>query len=184
MTLSALGIFSAAGAGGGPTFQDAYEHIATAVPSGVAFVTFSSIPQDYKHLQIRYVAKSTGNFDTSLVVNFNNNTSAIYADHYLRGSSSTIASNNSFPDTKITMLLSVTRSNVSGAFSAGVLDILDYSNTTKNTTLRSFYGSNENSAVALQSGLFRNTAAISTIKLDNQRTLDSATRFSLYGIRG
>lgn len=178
-----FGILSAAGAGG-EVGTPAYEHIATAVPSGVS-VTFSSIPQDYKHLQIRYVAKSTGQFNTTMIINFNGNTSAVYARHYLRGANTSVTSAAATSVTFVQALESVSSNVVASAVSAGIFDILDYSNTTKNTTIRGLFGSDtQPPSINLLSGLFNNTAAITSIKLDNQATMNTISRFSLYGIRG
>ena len=62
-----------------------FESISTVSGTGSnSSVTFSSIPADYQHLQIRWISKSTnaGSFNW---LNFNSDTSSVYANHYLYG---------------------------------------------------------------------------------------------------
>jgi hypothetical protein len=76
--------------------------------------------------------------------------------------------------------------NVSGSFAVGTIDILDAFESTKNKVTRSLSGYvGGNSAIALKSGLWVNTAAITQIDLTNWDGASHAagSRFSLYGIR-
>jgi hypothetical protein len=67
------------------------------------------------------------------------------------------------------------------------MDILDYGVTTKNTTMRALNGGHEYNWIALASGVWMNTAAVTSITFNMPLTsanFVSGTRFSLYGIRG
>jgi hypothetical protein len=79
-----------------------------------------------------------------------------------------------------------TSNNAANSFGAGVIDILDFSSTTKNTTTRVLAGNAGTTAsVQFQSGLFNNTAAITSMTIfGNTGNLVAGTRFSLYGIKG
>ena len=148
---------------------------------GATSITFSSIPNTYKHLQIRAYAPS-GNY---MDLRFNGDTtSSNYRAHYLLGvgSGSPIAGTNAnaayFPAT--------------GGWStpwSGILDILDYSNTNKNKTMRNFEGydgnSGANSEMYLISSLWMSTAAISSIVLSRSgASVGQYSKFALYGIKG
>jgi len=182
-----IGIFGSPGCVAG-----AYELISTQVlGTAAASVTFSSIPSTYRHLQIRATAKTTtGNENDALVFTFNGDTGANYAFHGLYGTGSTVLSNgatgvnygNGFP---------IGGDGASAnIFGSGVLDILDYAQTSKNTTTRGMggvYSTSTGAAIRLNSSLWLNTAAVSSVTLkppSGAYNLKAGSRFSLYGIKG
>lgn len=73
-------------------------------------------------------------------------------------------------------------------FGVGVMDILDYTNTNKYTTTRILGGADINGTgrTVLGSGLWMNTAAVSTLTIitDNASTFSQYSSFALYGIKG
>ena len=78
-------------------------------------------------------------------------------------------------------------SNTSGIFSGGVIDILDYANTNKYKTSRglSGYDANGSGLLYLASGLWMNTAAITSIEItDALGNFATNSTFALYGIKG
>jgi hypothetical protein len=80
---------------------------------------------------------------------------------------------------------SLASSTTANGFAAGVMDILDYTNTTKNTTLRSLNGlANATLAIHLNSGAFYDTTAITQITIEANNNFNGSSRFSLYGIKG
>jgi hypothetical protein len=194
MTLSALGIFSAAGAGG---VQGDYELIETVILASTSTsITFSSLAtyaSTYKHLQIRSTAKSSlSNLDLTsgnIRMRFNGDTGNNYAIHKLFGNGSTASSiaSTSRSSTVGGLMYSNATAN---AFGAGVCDILDAYSTTKNKTTRllasSFLGSSANTFIQLVSGVHLSTSAISSIELapEDGGNIAIGSRFSLYGIRG
>jgi hypothetical protein len=186
MTLSALGIFSAAGAGGVVAGGD-YELIATAFGTGSSgVIDFTSIPATYKHLQIRYTAKNSSSA-TQMNITMNGVTSGVYMRHSLVSGGPSVVSNASgTSQTAIQLISSMSNSTTANAVNAGVIDILDYSSSTKNTTIRGLYGMNDNAiAICLSSGLYNETTAVSSITLTaSANNFASLSRFSLYGIRG
>lgn len=157
--------------------------------TAAATVTFSSIPSTYKHLQIRIVGQgSSGSYELPFL-RFNADTGSNYANHYLYSDGGTIASaaeaNSSYVWAGWLSGSGIGSTN----FGASVIDILDYSSTAKNKTVRSLAGmaySNTNRRVQFASGHWRNTAAVSSITLGVLATasFSAGSRFSLYGSNG
>jgi hypothetical protein len=169
----------------------AYQQIATTVMTGnTGNVVFSSIPSGYRHLQIRMVARNAEAITglRGLFINFNGDSSTTCATHYMYGNASSIISGYQ-SDNRINAggwSLMPTVNLTSGAFFSGVIDILDYSSTSKNKTLRLLGGTNTSTAstVGLMSGLWPSTAAINNIEMYSNGAWVSGSRFSLYGIKG
>jgi hypothetical protein len=163
-----------------------YELIATAFGTGSSgTITFSSIPQDYKHLQVRYTAKTTTT-TIAIYIRFNFNSASSYSYHRLRGAAATVSSDAAPNVSSMEMFNAVENGETANAFNAGIIDILDYSSSTKNTTIRALYGGRlTTSTIALFSGLFFVTNSVTSMQLFlPSGNYNSATRFSLYGIRG
>jgi hypothetical protein len=169
---------------------NSYESIATVTvgSGGAGTITFSSIPADYTHLQIRGISRNTGaNSDNNSYFQFNSDSGNNYTIHYLQGNGSSASatgiantSGSWFNDTPGTS----TGSNI---FAASVIDILDYANTNKFKTHRSLtgYDANGSGKVSLYSGLWRSTSAITTILLvQNGGNFAQHSQFALYGIKG
>jgi hypothetical protein len=184
-----LGFWAAAGASSAAA--GAYELISTAFGTGSSgVVTFSSIPQTYKHLQIRTVTKNNGSSSETgkqIRVTYNGVTTASHASHALRGSGTSVIANETW--TNLAYILTAfgnagsTNANV---FGTCIFDLLDYADSNKNKTLRTFNGHHDTAMyVGIQSGFFPATTAITSLTLTaGNGTYDAASRFSLYGIRG
>lgn len=179
-----LGFFATAGRAAG-----SYELISsTILTSSQASVTFSNLgdySSTYKHLQIRFTARRSTSGSVSTVMRFNSDTGSNYTRHWLRGNGSSVVSGAIAPDTSMFAGTHPGSDSTSGIFSGNIVDILDAYATSKFKTVRVFTGrSSEN--VELQSGLWRNTNALTTIVIYPDTTGDwvSGCRFSLYGIKG
>jgi hypothetical protein len=164
---------------------NSYESIATTTvgSGGVNSVTFSSISSSYKHLQLR--VSWSENATNWITLSFNNDTTgANYKSHELRGNGSTAASY--VPSFSYGVAASL--SNAENGNTAAVIDILDYQNTNKNKVTRSLSGQDSNGAgiISLISGLWINTAAITTLKIlaESSETIKEYSSFALYGIKG
>ena len=188
MTLSALGIFSAAGAGGA-AFSSDYELISTTtLGTATSSITFSNLgdySSTYKHLQIRALTR-TDQVNDGIFMRFNSDTGSNYADHNLYGNGSSVFSQARTSQTNIQFARTAYSSMTASSFSGIVLDILDAYSTTKNTTIRALSGMTGGANnLQLYSGLWNNTAAISSINIFPGATnFVSGSRFSLYGIKG
>lgn len=187
MSFVLLGILnSQVTAAGGGTFELLETTVLT---SNTASVTFSNLNtySDYKHLQIRYTARASAGTWVELWARLNGSSSAEYARHNLRGTGDQVNSESSGAnDTKMNVGQAA-QTATTDAFYAGVIDVLDFSNSSKKTTLRTLsgYTANGYDDVRLISGLWNNTAAVTSIQLlPASQNLASGSRFSLYGIRG
>lgn len=170
---------------------NAYEWLESVILTGTqATFSFSNLNSTYgstyQHLQLRGTMRTnraSQPFDTIL---FRYNSDAgTYANHRLRGDGSSVTSTSASPDTRNfigdAVPASTSTANIFGAF---VLDILDPFETTKNTTYRLLYGVNAGSQVIdLSSGVWVNSAAITSIEFDAIGDFIAGTRVSLYGLR-
>jgi hypothetical protein len=174
-----------------------YDSIATTTvgAGGVSSVTFSSIPATYTHLQVRYLAqtnRATYGRD-AIYLRFNSDSATNYSYHTLAGDGGTVYSGASGTQDK--MLLPEVGTTTAGAsiFGVGVVDILSYTNTSKNKTVRSIGGGDHNGTVAslgaevsLRSGAWYSTSAINSITFypTSGSTISQYSKIALYGIKG
>jgi hypothetical protein len=188
-----LGAFSS----GVAASTNSYSSIATANGTGSsATISFTSIPGTYKHLQIRYVAKST---DTSAAALYDytvkfNGSSSTYAHHNLSSAGGVFAATGTASTTEIsTNKINIPNSaaTLANMQAVGILDITEYASTSINKTLRGFVaGDTANvvttSPVVLFSGLWYATpAAITQIDLTvGTGFWTTNSTFALYGIKG
>jgi hypothetical protein len=172
----------------GRVVSNSYESIATVTvgSGGTANVEFTSIPATYTHLQVRGIGR--GSF-TDLTMRFNSDTGNNYSSHRLYGTGSSVGTDGEDSSGAYgTYILYAARlSSAASVFCANIIDIFDYANTDKYTTSRSLYGFDENGSgnIFLASGNWRNTNAITTIRLTpNSGTIAQYSQFALYGIKG
>lgn len=158
--------------------------------SGVNTVIFDDIPQNYKHLQIRFLARTTrANQEDNIQLRFNSDSAANYAAHVLYGDGATAGSFSDGASISFnTRSVVAAASSTAGIFGSGVIEVLDYANISKNKTVRSLngYEANGTGQVRLSSGLWMSTVAINSITIisANAANLVQYSRFSLYGIKG
>jgi hypothetical protein len=172
-----------------------YESIATVTVGGggSANVEFTSIPATYKHLQVRCFAQTNrGTYGQDAAkIQFNNDTSANYTYHTLNGAGSGANASN---EINLAHGYSThTGTGVSNTFGAAVIDILDYLDTNKYKTIRTFTGNDINGTIAGYGGsvtlialLWKNTSVISSIKFipESGSQFNQYSSFALYGIKG
>jgi hypothetical protein len=191
MTLSALGIFSAAGAGGA-AFSSDFELIQTTLittgTSSFSFTGLGAYASTYKHLQLRYVQYNGGASanQQELFMRFNGSTGT-YRQHELRGNGTTLSSGSNI---KTGIPLSYFSPVFGGAtLDFGILDILDFASSTKNKTTRLLTSgirpSYPDITFALESSAWFNTSAITSLDfVTTAGDINYPARFSLYGIKG
>jgi hypothetical protein len=165
-------------------------NIATVNGNGVSTtLSFTSIPNTYKSLQIRGISKDTGTGGSgsgSFNIQFNSVTSN-YSYHQLMGQTSAVTASGSASTTNMATYYGANSLN-SGYVGASIIDIIDYASTSKYKTMRVFNGYNENdttySLVQLASGLYQSTSAISSIQINVSGipAFTTATTFTLYGV--
>lgn len=185
-----IGFWAVAAAGGGAA---AYELISTTVlGSNSASVTFSgsSAWTPYKHLQVRWTARSdrASNVGDGLLMRFNDlatNTNG----HALFGNGSTVTSSSGENNLVGRMAASTAPTS---AFGAGVIDILDWQSSTNNKTVRGLSGGGVGLTAGSDVGIYFTsfgwyvTTAITSLVFDQGAGTNFVTgsRFSLYGVRG
>jgi hypothetical protein len=179
----------------------AYESIATVTvgSGGSASIDFTSIPSTYTHLQIRGILQTNrSSYIVDLTtVQFNNDTGANYSSHNLYGGYNTTPNVNVDANTSASKMEFHGLNSGVGAniFNAVVMDILDYANTNKYKTVRNLQGFDVNGTVgtgslggtiALSSGSWRNTNAVTSVKISliDGTLFNQYSSLALYGIKG
>ena len=160
--------------------------------AGSSTITFSSIPSTYKHLQVRAISRTnlaSPGF-ASLTMELNSDTTSNYAWHRMWGNGSTANAGATASDSS--MLFGVTSGdqNIANSFSIFICDILDYTSTSKNKTIRALTGGDDNTGsangyIGIHSGLwFKTPEAVTTvtIKPGAGQSFKQYSSFALYGI--
>jgi len=169
-----------------------YESISTVTvgAGGSSSIAFTSIAGTYKHLQIRYLSRSSRAATTdSVSIRFNSDTGSNYARHYLYGDGATASAGASTTQTSANIGTQAAASAAANIFGVGVIDILDYTSTNKNKTVRCLSGDDFNGSgdIQLTSGLyFATPAAITSITLLAQggsANFSQYSSFALYGVK-
>lgn len=172
---------------------DAFEHLSTTtLGSDAASVAFTSISSAYEHLQLRMAVKSTQGTAGSLIVRiqFNSDTGTNYSHQGLDGYQSTDTQREAAGVDEIAVYGGGTDTMNVHQFGGIIVNIHDYANTSKFTSVRSMGTniadgtSNEESIVSLTGGVWESTAAVSSITLlSNVGDFKTNSEFSLYGMR-
>ena len=173
------------------------EAIATTyLEADAASVTFSSLGS-YEHLQLRYSTRSaydtTNNYD-SIYLRFATGGGSIdtgtnYSIHQMYASQTTAAANSATGQTGIYVAgMADTPASVAAEYGPTVLDILDYRNGSKNTTIQTTFSTGaKGTATAyliFASGLWDNVGAVDQIQLSTYSTSNfvRGSEFTLYGL--
>jgi hypothetical protein len=167
----------------------AYQQIATTIVSGTqTLVTFSNIPQNYKHLQVRVAARGNEATVANMIYSrMNGDFSSLYSSHRLYGDGAGVGSDAYTSGSNAWTAWLPNANAGSNQFGSMVFDLLDYNSTSKNKTFRAMSGSVNGSSnhVFMVSGAYRNTNAITSLEFfPNSGSFIAGSRFSLYGIRG
>ena len=167
-----------------------FEAIATTyLESTQASVTFSSIPATYEHLQLRISGRQniSGSTGGALNMRINGDTGSNYSNHTMQtyGGSSL----NADPYVNFAYVYQAGRvvmPNSNAAFyAATIIDILDYRNTNKNTTMTGFTESiSSGNYLSFYSVLWDDTAAVTSILLypPSSASFVADTTMTLYGL--
>lgn len=155
-----------------------YEPIATyTAPSAQSTITFSSISSAYTDLVLVAMATNpTG--DSDLCIRFNSDTATNYSSTFIYGTGSSAASvrNSSLNRMRIG------RTDAGNAY-PNIIQIQNYANA---TTYKTAISRSQNGSLVLANvGLWRSTAAITSITIIDENGYNFATgsTFSLYGIK-
>lgn len=171
-----------------------YESIATTtLTTSTASVTFSSIPSTFTHLQLRWITRTSAtgseSWQSLVFASAYSSGATGYDDHILYGNGTSAISTNELLANRINFGTTAGNGASTNVFGAGIIDILDYANTNKYKTVRFLdgYDNNGSGLIALRSGLWQSTAAISNITLAPENfggvTYRLYSSFALYGVK-
>jgi hypothetical protein len=177
--------------------NDAYDPSATWLIQRIngdgssASITFSSIPSGYTSLQIRGIARGTRSYIyEALYVRLNGDSGNNYAYHNLYGDDGGIGP-ASGTTTNVMLIGQMPAATVTNNCHTGfVVDLHDYTSTTRNKTLRAFDGFSSNqtgagySFIYLSSGLWMNTNAVTSVTILSNGAFTADSTFALYGMKG
>ena len=160
--------------------------------AGAASITFSSIPATYTHLQLRIMcqtnrASSTGD---DIYMNFNGSSATdYYAYHILYGDGTSALSTANAVNTGIDLTRYACVNLGASYFSTGIVDILDYTSTLKNKTIRNLAGveANGTGIISFGSGLWKPATPVAITSITLVPSVGTAfnqySSFALYGIK-
>lgn len=171
----------------------AFESIATARVGATSQTTilFDNIPQKYKHLQLRVIGRSTGPYTySSLYIRPNGDSGLNYTFHALTGDGGSASSSGrgTGSDTVWSCQNITGATSTANNFGVVIVDILDYTNTNKFKTMRSFGGYDNNGSgtpigtANNNSSLWVSTAAVTYLNLYTDGDFAQHTHVALYGI--
>ena len=153
--------------------------------TAVSAVTFdvSSLAGIYKHLQIVSVARDTNSYAGGLVLRMSfNGSNTGYAWHVMQGGGSSVISTGATSQSYMRGGYYSGNGLAANTFGPSITDVLDFSSSTKNKTIKSLAGEPQH-VIALLSGFWNNTAPITSITLSSDITSFAiGSRFSLYGV--
>ena len=176
------------------TFQSGMFALATvSLTTATSTISFDNIPSNYTHLQVRAMMRSNGSFAGTLDMwlRFNGDTGSNYSRHVLQGNGTAAAAGGNITETRIPFGNAIPGAlSTANTFGVAVIDILDYTSTNKNKTVRGLYGANDNTTnteyrIQLNSGLWyaTPTAITSITLLPEVNDFVQYSNFALYGIK-
>ena len=156
----------------------------TTLTSAAANITFSSISQAYTDLRLVVITRQDNNgSNDSLRLRFNSDSGTNYSRTNLTGDGSSAASTRTANDDEINIVSYIPGTSATGGlYAVTTVDIMNYSNTTtyKTCLIRT---SNASAGTAATVGMWRSTAAISTIFMRvSGFNMTAGTTATLYGI--
>lgn len=166
--------------GGG--VSPSFESISTFTTTGGTQANFNTIPQTYKHLQIRATANVavTGATGTFIV----NGLAGTDYDWQGLAQDNTTAIASSVANTQPFQTFGLAKTITLGYPFGCIIDIIDYASTSKYKTVRIFSAAPSNTAGGLElySGQVRTLTAVTSLSLRLSQNYAASTSVALYGI--
>jgi len=151
-------------------------------------VTFSGIPTTYEHLQLRLSCRSDrADLHDVLLLQFNSDTgtgATTYSSHWMDGSATSATANLSTDSYFFVGWPVPAAQRAAAQYGPMNIDILDYRNTNKNTTVMGVMGRSDGGRVEFGSMVWDSTAAVTSIFLDIAYGTNfvRGSEFTLYGL--
>ena len=154
-----------------------------------ATVLFDDIPSTYKHLQMRISSRDSNNGTVeSLYMQFGDSghspvdTGTNYSRHYMIGAGGSASASSGTGSNDIWLGKHAARYPASAYFGALIVDIFDYANANKKTTVM-VLDNGLPDKVEMRSGLWHDTSVVNAIKMLANGNFKRGSEFSLYGIQ-
>jgi hypothetical protein len=158
-----------------------YEPIATTtLGSAAASVTFSTISGAYTDLVLVMSIRGSSDIESDIGMQLNSDTGSNYSMQRIYGQGASAGSDRTSNSTSINF-----GRQGGDSFALNIMHLMNYANTTTYKTILNRSGHAGTSSIVLANvGLWRNTAAISTITLiqTGAQNYKAGSTFSLYGI--
>ena len=150
---------------------------------GSTSISFTGIPSTYQHLQLR--ATMRGSTQDVVKVTLNNDTASNYTQQILYGTGTGALGIGSYNSTSYYLTRTVGIPTGANIFATTIVDIYDYTNTSKNKTMKdmTMWDANGSGYIGLESGSWVNTSAVNRLDLTFS-TIQQYSKFALYGIKG
>ena len=172
-----------------------FESISTVtLSSSATSMEFSSIPNTYKHLQIRWLVRSTtgGTAQDEVQLRMGNgsiDTAGNYSYSFIYGNGGSAVGSYQDNQGQIRAGFAPRASATANAFGVAIVDVLDYANVNKYKSIRSIAGADLNDTNGLASfctGGWRSTSAVTNIRItpESGNSFPQYSQFALYGILG
>ena len=159
--------------------------------TSIEFDTTTGTIGTWEHLQLRCSMKSdrSGSAVDGFQITFNGDTTSVYSHQYMWGTGAS-PSVGRFTGTRLNIqnqLADDAAVTSAANFGVAIIDIMDYRNANKNTSLTALMGTAGTalwSTVSLEAGLWDATAAVTSILLDqvNGPNFMRGSVFTLYGL--
>jgi hypothetical protein len=166
------------------------EAIATTyLEADAASVTFDDIPSTYEHLQLRISMRDvTADAFESIYLQLGDSghspvdTGANYASHYMYAYTTSPYSGGRSGYNDIWLGKVAAATSASATYGCLVIDILDYANANKNTTVVGLDSSSTGDYVRFGSGLWVDASVVNAVLIKGGGNLVRGTEMTLYGL--
>ena len=166
------------------------EAIATTyLEADAATVLFDDIPSTYEHLQLRMSVRDTAlGTAASIYMELGGtgdspvDTGANYSRHYMKGEGSSVAASSGTGNNNVWLGKSAASGSPAAEYSSMIIDVLDYANSNKNTTIMALNNGLPES-ISFRSGLWDDTSVLNAIRMDADSNFVRGSEFTLYGLK-
>jgi hypothetical protein len=154
-------------------------------------INFNSIPTQFNHLQIRMSGRTNRGSSTMgyIYLRFNGDTGNNYSTRNMYGQGSSVSGEGYSSQPYIFAGLFSGDTGTANCFGVSVIDILEYTKTDRNKTIKAISGYNQNttdsnSQIRAMSGSWMNLNSITSISLFEVggNSFQQYSKFDLYGI--